>query len=464
MGWATMEGVSANSGKHRVVIIGSGFGGLFAAKSLSGKDVEVTLVSRTAHHLFQPLLYQVATGILSEGDIAPATRDILARDKNVRTILGDVHDIDIEARTVTSRSLSQETVTEYDSLIIAAGAGQSYFGNDHFARYAPGMKDIDNALELRGRIFGAFELAETTVDAEDRDRLLTFVVVGAGPTGVEMAGQIAELSHKTLAHEFRCIDPRDARVILLDGASQVLPSFGDRLGGKTRASLEKRGVEVQLGAMVTEVDGSGIEVKDQDGTVRRIEAMTKVWAAGVAASPLGKMIADQAGAEIDRAGRVHVEEDLTVKGHPEIFLVGDMINLKGYPGVAQLAIQGGRYAAKEILGRLEGKEPQAPFVYKDKGSMATISKYSAVASIGRIKLTGFIAWLAWLAVHLMAMVGFKNRISTLLNWIITFVGNNRNERATTMQQVFARRAIEDLGEDAFPELPRTGEQEQRDAS
>ncbi len=464
MGWATMEGVSANSGKHRVVIIGSGFGGLFAAKSLSGKDVEVTLVSRTGHHLFQPLLYQVATGILSEGDIAPATRDILARDKNVRTILGDVHDIDIEARTVTSRSLSQETVTEYDSLIIAAGAGQSYFGNDHFARYAPGMKDIDNALELRGRIFGAFELAETTVDAADRERLLTFVVVGAGPTGVEMAGQIAELSHKTLAHEFRHINPRDARVILLDAADQVLPSFGDRLGGKTRASLEKRGVEVQLGAMVTEVDGSGIEVKDQDGTVRRIEAMTKVWAAGVAGSPLGKLVAEQAGAEIDRAGRVHVEDDLTLKGHPEIFLVGDMINLKRYPGVAQLAIQGGRYAAKEIVGRLEGKEPQAPFVYKDKGSMATISKYSAVASIGKIKLTGFIAWLAWLAVHLMAMVGFKNRISTLLNWIITFVGNNRNERATTMQQVFARRAIEDLGEDAFPELPRTGEQEQRDAS
>ena len=317
----------------------------------------------------------------------------------IRTILGDVHEIDIEARTVTSRSLSQETVTPYDSLIIAAGAGQSYFGNDHFARYAPGMKDIDNALELRGRIFGAFELAETTTDPEDRERLLTFVVVGAGPTGVEMAGQIAELSHKTLAHEFRHINPRDARVILLDGAPQVLPSFGDRLGGKTRASLEKRGVEVQLGAMVTEVDGTGIEVKDKDGTVRRIEAMTKVWAAGVAASPLGKMIADQAGAEVDRAGRVHVEEDLTVKGHPEIFLVGDMINLKGYPGVAQLAIQGGRYAAKEILGRLEGKEPQAPFVYKDKGSMATISKYSAVASIGKIKLTGFIAWLAWLAVR-----------------------------------------------------------------
>ncbi|WP_422388941.1 NAD(P)/FAD-dependent oxidoreductase [Janibacter terrae] len=459
-----MGRVSANSGKHRVVIIGSGFGGLFSAKALSGKDVEVTLVSRTGHHLFQPLLYQVATGILSEGDIAPATRDILARDKNVRTILGDVEDIDIEARTVTSRSLGQQTVTPYDSLIIAAGAGQSYFGNDHFARYAPGMKDIDNALELRGRIFGAFELAETTTDPQDRERLLTFVVVGAGPTGVEMAGQIAELSHKTLAHEFRHINPRDARVVLLDGADQVLPTFGDHLGGKARASLEKRGVEVQLGAMVTDVDGTGLDVKYKDGSTRRIEAVTKVWAAGVAASGLGTMVADQAGAETDRAGRVLVEDNLTLKGHPEVFLLGDMINLKGYPGVAQLAIQGGRYAAREILGRLEGKEPQAPFVYKDKGSMATISKYSAVASIGKISFSGFVAWLAWLAVHLMAMVGFKNRISTLLNWMITFLGNNRNERVTTMQQVFARRAMEDLGPDAYPELPRRGHEEQRDAT
>ncbi len=459
-----MGPVSANSGKHRVVIIGSGFGGLFSAKALSGKDVEVTLVSRTGHHLFQPLLYQVATGILSEGDIAPATRDILARDKNVRTILGDVIDIDLEARTVTSTSLSQETVTPYDSLIVAAGAGQSYFGNDHFARYAPGMKDIDNALELRGRIFGAFELAETSTDPEEIERLLTFVVVGAGPTGVEMAGQIAELANKTLTHEFRHIDPSDARVILVDGANQVLPTFGDRLGGKTRRSLEKRGVEVQLGAMVTHVDGTGLDVRDKDGTERHIEAVTKVWAAGVAASPLGKLLADQSGAEVDRAGRIHVEENLTLPGHPEVFVIGDMINLKGYPGVAQLAIQGGRYAAKEIVRRLEGKEPQPPFKYFDKGSMATISKYSAVASIGKVNFSGFIAWLAWLAVHLMAMVGFKNRISTLLNWIITFVGNNRSERATTVQQVFARRAMEDLGTDAYPQLPRRGHEEQRDAT
>lgn len=464
MGLGHNEDVTANSGKHHVVIIGSGFGGLFAAKALGRKGVEVTLVSRTGHHLFQPLLYQVATGILSEGDIAPTTRDILSRDKNVRVILGDVHGIDIEARTVTSRALTQETVTPYDSLIIAAGAGQSYFGNDHFARFAPGMKDIDNALELRGRIFGAFELAETTTDREELERLLTFVVVGAGPTGVEMAGQIEELSRRTLAKEFRRVNPRDARVILLDAAPKVLGAFGDRLGGKARQSLEKRGVDVQLDAKVVDVDAAGLEVEDPDGTRRRIESMTKVWAAGVAGSPLGRMVAEQAGAEVDRAGRVHVEDDLTLKGHPEVFLIGDMINLKGYPGVAQLAIQGGKFAAKTILGRLEGKESQAPFVYKDKGSMATISKYSAVATVGKFNFSGYIAWLAWLVVHLMAMVGFKNRISTLLNWMITFIGDSRSERVTTMQQVFARNAMEDLGSHAYPELPRRGHEEQRDAS
>ncbi|WP_338750894.1 NAD(P)/FAD-dependent oxidoreductase [Janibacter alittae] len=448
--------MSANSGKHHVVIIGSGFGGLFAAKELGNEDVDVTLISRTSHHLFQPLLYQVATGILSEGDIAPTTRDILGRQRNVRVILGDVQHIDVEARTVSSTSLNQHTVTPYDSLIVAAGAGQSYFGNNHFARFAPGMKSIDDALELRGRIFGSFELAETSTDPEQRRRLLTFVVVGAGPTGVEMAGQIAELAQRTLAHEFRHIDPGEARVILLDGAPKVLPTFGDRLSDKARRSLEKQGVEVQLEAMVTDVDQYGIQVKDGDGGRRTIETMTKVWAAGVAGSPLGAMLAEQTDVEVDRAGRLHVEDDLTVPGHPEIFVVGDMINLKGYPGVAQLAIQGGRYAAKSILGRLEGTTDQAPFRYRDKGSMATISKYSAVASIGRINFTGFLAWLAWLAVHLMAMVGFKNRISTLLNWIITFVGDNRNERVSTFQQVFARTAMQDLGPSAYPNLADPG--------
>ncbi|NYF97459.1 FAD-dependent oxidoreductase [Janibacter cremeus] len=444
--------MSANSGKHHVVIIGSGFGGLFAAKELGNKDVEVTLISKTSHHLFQPLLYQVATGILSEGDIAPTTRDIVQRQRNVRVILGDVTDIDVESRAVHSESLNQHTVTHYDSLIVAAGAGQSYFGNNHFSRFAPGMKSIDDALELRGRIFGSFELAETSTDPDQRRRLLTFVVVGAGPTGVEMAGQIAELAQRTLADEFRQIDPGEAHVILVDAAPKVLPSFGDRLSVKAQRSLEKQGVEVQLDAMVTDVDQYGIQVKDPDGSHRTIETMTKVWAAGVAASPLGAMLAEQTGSEVDRAGRLHVEDDLTVPGHPEIFVVGDMVNLKGYPGVAQLAIQGGRYAGRAIVRRLEGKEEQGAFRYRDKGSMATISKYSAVASIGRINFTGFLAWLAWLAVHLMAMVGFKNRISTLLNWIITFVGDNRNERVSTFQQVFARTAMQDLGPSAYPDL------------
>ncbi len=461
--------MSANSGKHHVVIIGSGFGGLFAAKELGNEDVDVTLISRTSHHLFQPLLYQVATGILSEGDIAPTTRDILQRERNVRVILGDVQDIDLEARTVTSESLNQHTVTHYDSLIVAAGAGQSYFGNNHFSRFAPGMKSIDDALELRGRIFGSFELAETSQDPEQRRKLLTFVVVGAGPTGVEMAGQIAELAQRTLADEFRQIHPgEEARVILLDAAPKVLGTFGDRLSDKARKSLQAQGVEVQLDAMVVDLDQYKIEVKDPDGSHRTIETMTKVWAAGVAGSPLGKMVADQAGAEVDRAGRVHVEDNLTVKNHPEVFLIGDMINLKGYPGVAQLAIQGGRYAAKTILRRQKGEAEPGPFKYVDKGSMATISKYSAVASIGRINFAGFFAWLAWLAVHLMAMVGFKNRISTLLNWIITFVGDNRNERVSTFQQVFARTAMEDLGPSAYPDLSERQralqEERARDAS
>ena len=450
--------VPPTSARHRVVVVGSGFGGLFAAKALRRPDVDVTLISRTSHHLFQPLLYQVATGILSEGDIAPTTRDILADQHNVQVLLGEVEHIDVEARTVHHRVVGRPTVTEYDSLILAAGAGQSYFGNDHYARHAPGMKDIDNALELRGRIFGAFEVAELADDPAERERLLTFVVVGAGPTGVEMAGQIAELSQRTLKKEFRRINPGDARVVLLDAAPKVLATFGDRLSGKSKASLEKRGVEVQLGAKVVGVDETGIDIEDEGGSTRRIEAMTKVWAAGVSGSPLGQLVADQTGAEVDRAGRVHVQDDLTLPGHPEIFVIGDMINLKGYPGVAQLAIQGARYAADQIERRLDGREPAPPFAYRDKGSMATISKYSAVASIGKVNFSGFVAWLAWLVVHLMAMVGFKTRVSTLLNWILTFFGDGRGERVVTMQQVFARNAIEDLGHaSAYPRMPKVGE-------
>src|ERR671932_1655928 len=264
--------------RPRVVIVGSGFGGLFAAQRLRKAPVDVTLVAKTTHHLFQPLLYQVATGILSEGEIAPATREILRAQHNARVILGEVTDIDLAARTVTSTILGRTTVHPYDELIVAAGAGQSYFGNDQFAEFAPGMKSIDDALELRGRIFGAFELAELADDPEEDGRLLTFVVVGAGPTGVEMAGQIAELAHRTLRRDFRHIDPTTARIILLDAAPMVLPSFGERLGGRARRQLNDMGVEVQLGAMVTNVDENGLEIKDADGEVRRINAATKISA------------------------------------------------------------------------------------------------------------------------------------------------------------------------------------------
>src|SRR5580765_4286150 len=330
------DGVVSNTdtnstGRQRVVIIGSGFGGLFGAQALKHANVEVTLIARTSHHLFQPLLYQVATGILSEGEIAPATREILAKQHNARVLLGNVTTIDVEARTVTSEVLGRETVTAYDTLLVAAGAGQSYFGNDQFAEFAPGMKSIDDALELRGRIFNAFEWAELATTPKEVERLMTFVVVGAGPTGVEMAGQISELSHRTLRRDFRRIDPSRARIILLDAAPQVLPAFGDRLGAKAANRLAEMGVEVQLGAKVTGVDATGIDVIDADGRERRIEAVTKVWAAGVQASPLCGLLGEQSGAGVNHSGRIEVNDDLTLPGHPEVFVVGDMASLKGFP-------------------------------------------------------------------------------------------------------------------------------------
>jgi NADH:ubiquinone reductase (H+-translocating) len=452
-----MTNVQATAGaRHRVVVVGSGFGGLFGTKALRGADVEVTMVAKTTHHLFQPLLYQVATGILSEGEIAPPTREVLAKQKNARVILGEVTGIDLERRTVTSHVLHGVTVTPYDSLIVAAGSGQSYFGNDQFAEFAPGMKSIDDALELRGRIFGAFELAELAEDEEEIQRLLTFVVVGAGPTGVEMAGQIAELAHRTLKKDFRRINTREARVILLDAAPQVLPPFGAKLGQKTKVALEKLGVEVQLGAMVVDVDERGIELQDKDGTHRRIDAVTKVWAAGVQANSLGKTLSEQTGAPLDRAGRIGVNPDLTLPGHPEVFVVGDMINLDHLPGVAQVAIQGARYAAKEIENRLADKAPQPPFKYFDKGSMATISRFRAVAMVGNLRITGFVAWLMWLAVHLVYITGFKSRVTALLHWFISFIGRGRSERTSTEQQVFARAALERLQGGAADLVSRPG--------
>jgi NADH:ubiquinone reductase (H+-translocating) len=428
--------------RHRVVIIGSGFGGLNAAKALKRADVDVTLISKTTTHLFQPLLYQVATGILSEGEIAPATRLILRKQQNVQVLLGEVYAIDLKANTVTSKLMGMETVTPFDSLIVAAGAQQSYFGNDQFATYAPGMKTIDDALELRGRILGAFEAAEVTDDPAERERRLTFVVVGAGPTGVEVAGQIIELAHRTLTGAFRSIRPSDCRVILLDAAPAVLPPMGEKLGLKAQHRLEKMGVDVQLNGMVSEVDYLGLTVKEKDGSQRRIECAVKVWAAGVQASSLGKMIAEQSdGTETDRAGRVVVEPDLTVKGHPNVFVIGDLMAVPNVPGMAQGAIQGAKYATGLIKAGVKGTDDPAtrqPFKYFDKGSMATISRFNAVAQVGKLEFGGFIAWLAWLVLHLLYLVGHKNRFTAVVAWAMSFMGSGRGQMAITQQMIYAR--------------------------
>ncbi|MBS45205.1 MAG: FAD-dependent oxidoreductase [Nocardioides sp.] len=464
--------VAKPSDRHHVVVIGSGFGGLFATKQLKNADVDVTMIAKTTHHLFQPLLYQVATGILSEGEIAPPTREILSSQKNARVLLGEVTTVDLEARTVTSEVLGRGITTPYDSLIVAAGARQSYFGNDQFAEFAPGMKSIDDALELRGRIFGAFEMAELgALRGEDVDHLLTFVVVGAGPTGVEMAGQIAELAKRTLKKDFRAINTKRARVILVDAANQVLPPFGSRLGHWSQKALEDLGVEVMLGAMVTDVDERGLVVKFKSGRTERIDSLCKVWAAGVQASPLGKQLGEQSGAPVDRAGRIGVNPDLTLPGHPEVFVVGDMISLNNLPGVAQVAIQGAKHAAKEIDGRLKGKPSGGPFKYFDKGSMATISRFRAVASVGKVRLTGFVAWVMWLAVHLFYITGFKNRVTAVMHWFVSFLGRGRSERTATEQQIFARSALSRLDRGAadlvsppgyYDSIAEQAEQDQRE--
>jgi len=436
--------------RQRVVVIGAGFGGLFAIKALRKAPVDITLINGTAYHLFQPLLYQVATGILSEGEIAPPIREVLKRQGNVDVRLGWAQSVDVEAKTVSVSGPGIDYTVPYDTLIVAAGAAQSYFGNDGFADYAPGMKSIDDALELRARIFGAFEVADLQTDAEAIDRWLTFVVVGAGPTGTEMAGQIAELAHRNLPGQYKHIDPRRARIILVDAVGAVLNTFGDHLSTRALRQLHLLGVEVELNTKVVGVDATGIEVETERGH-QRIPTMTKIWAAGVAAPPLARKLAEAAGAKTDRAGRIFVEPDLTVPGHPEIFALGDMMNLADehgdpLPGVAQVAIQGGRHAADQIRRRLAGQQTGQPFRYFDKGSLATISRFSAVASVGRLHLSGFAAWLIWVAVHLFYLVGFKNRLTAVMHWAVSFLGRGRSERVSTQQQAFARQAIRAYGD------------------
>lgn len=443
---------NSHSARHRVVIVGGGFGGLCAAKALRRADVDITLVDRTNHHLFQPLLYQVATGILSEGAIAAPIRDILQRQKNVQVLLGDVQEINLRARYITVDTIGFRSEIRYDSLIVAAGAKQSYFGHPEFAQYAPGMKTIDHALELRGRIFGAFEMAEREADPHARRRWLTFVVIGAGPTGVEVAGQLVELSH-SLKRNYRNIDPSKARIIILDVAPQMLGSFPEELRRRTESDLRELGIEIHLGTMVSSVDELGIDTDSTDPNLRRIEAATKIWAAGVQASPLGRILSDKSGAELDRNGRVKVEHDCTLPGYPEVFVIGDLMSLQQLPQLALVAMQSGKHAAKTIIRRLAGDTTQRPFRYHDLGSMATISKFRAIGVAGRMQFSGFIAWCLWLAIHIVRMAEAKNRLSVLFNWAITFFSNSRPHRVITSQQVFGRLALEAERELAQVKVP-----------
>lgn len=423
------------SGKHRVVIVGSGFGGLFAAKFLRRAPVEVTLIDKTNHHVFQPLLYQVATGILSAGSVAPATRDILKKHQNVTVELGEVTRFDLDARTVAAvRPDGSESVIGYDSLIVAAGAGQSYFGHDEFAEHAPGMKTLADALDQRQRIFTAFEQAELEADAETRQQWLNFAVVGGGPTGVEIAGQIAEMSRRSLGLNFRRADPANVRVLLFEGGNEVLANFGDNLSRHAERELKKTGVETHTSSIVTGVDADGVDYKTPDGSTRRFDSKTVIWAAGVTASPLARLLAEATGAECDRAGRVEVLPDCTLPGHPEVFAIGDMVSLNNLPGVAEVAMQTGIHSARTIIHRLNGRTEAVPFEYRDLGSLAVISRRNAIVDMRGIKIWGFLGWLIWLFVHLAFLTGFKNRFAAVLSWSIAFLGHGRNERAIIDRQ------------------------------
>jgi NADH:ubiquinone reductase (H+-translocating) len=420
------------TGRHRVVVVGGGFGGLNATRGLADADVDLTLVDRTNHHLFQPLLYQVATGILSPGLIAPALRGILKDQRNARTVLGEVYDLDLDHKVVRVHAADdRDHELPYDSLVVAAGATHSYFGKDEFAEYAPGMKTIEDARHIRDTILSKFEMAEVSTDPAERAEWLTFVVIGAGPTGVELAGQIAELAHTVLPQDYRSINTREARVILIEGAPAVLPPFDKKLQYYTLQKLRGMGVEVYVNSLAIDMDHESITIKTLNG-VQTIRARTRIWAAGVAASPLAAMLAERSGAQTDRAGRVAVNPDCTLPGHPEVFVIGDMVSLNKLPGVAQPALQEGRYVAKVIKARLAGEPDVKPFHYFDKGSMATIGYRAAVADAFHVKVTGLIAYIMWAGVHVWYLIGWGNRIGTIYQWARNLVfTKNRNHRIIT---------------------------------
>ncbi len=424
-----------SSGRHQVVVVGGGFGGLNAARNLKDAPVDVTIVDRTNHHLFQPLLYQVAAGLISPGLIAPAIRSTIKKQRNAKALLAEVKDIDLDKKVVHALGPDGRNVDlEYDSLVVAGGASHSYFGKDHFAEFAPGMKTIEDARYLRDGILSKFEMAEMETDPKIRAEWLTFVVIGAGPTGVELAGQLAELAHLVLPQEYRTVDTTEARIILLEGAPAVLPPFKEKLQRYTKEHLEKMGVEIRLNTLATDMDHESITVKGPDG-VETIRTRTRIWAAGVQASPLAKLLADKTGAETDRAGRVAVNPDCSLPGHPEVFAVGDMVSLNKLPGVAQPAMQEGKYVAKVINARTTGGPVPPPFKYFDKGSMATIGHNSAVADAFGYKSTGFIAYLMWGFIHVAYLVGWGNRFGTLYNWARSlWFSKSRGHRIITFER------------------------------
>src|SRR3954451_4803756 len=424
-----------SSPAHRVVIVGGGFAGLFAARALR-RSAQVTLVDRTQHHLFQPLLYQVATGVLSEGQVAVPLRDVLKRRRNVECVLADVVDVDVVGRAVIAdRPTGERIRLPYDDLVVAAGVRQSYFGHDEFARWATGMKTISDALTIRQKVFGAFELAETATSEEEQRRRLTFAVVGGGPTGVELAGQIRELATRTLRSEFRHIRPEHARVLLFDGGEAPLASFGPELAAKAAATLRDLGVELHLGSRVTGVYGDGLTVRDRSGTTQPYAAGTVLWAAGVSAPPIAAALAEATGAATDRSGRIRVGADLTIAGHPEISVVGDMMAHDDLPGVAEVAMQSGLYAGRRIRRRLSGERPTGPFRYHDLGSAAYLARGRAVVSVGPVHLAGLPAWLVWLFIHIAFLTGYRNRVGAVLTWAVTFTRDARRERAFTTREI-----------------------------
>jgi NADH dehydrogenase len=421
------------TGKHRVVVVGGGFGGLNVTRALADADAEVTVLDRTNHHLFQPLLYQVATGILPPGLIAPALRSIVKKQANTKALLADVQDLDLDARVVRARAPDGRTLElPYDTLVVAAGATHSYFGKDQWAEYAPGMKTVEDARYLRDGILSKFEMAEMATDPQERAEWLTFVVIGAGPTGVELVGQIAELAHTVLPKDYRTVDTREARIILLEGAGAVLPPFAPKLQAYTKKRLEQMGVEIRLNTLAVDMDHESITVKGPDG-LETIRTRTRIWAAGVQASPLAKMLAEKTGAETDRAGRISVNPDCTLPGHPEVFAIGDMVSLNKLPGVAQPALQEGKYVGKVIKQRLAGQQ-SPPFKYFDKGTMATIGYRSAVADAFGVKVTGFFAYVMWAFIHVLYLVGWSNRLGTLYTWArALWFSHNRGHRIITFE-------------------------------